>query len=120
MGPVITLVAIVALCIGLIVAGMLPDSWNAQGVRPSGHFPIFVCVRTLGGVAEWIWVLVRQGWLGSGQVRARARALTPGRYRTTIVCTRRRRLLVGGGCRTHRGPPSTAPPSALVAVLVSP
>jgi hypothetical protein len=49
-----TLVAIVVLGIGLIVAGMVLDSWNAQGVRPSGHFPIFVCVRTLGGVAEWI------------------------------------------------------------------
>jgi hypothetical protein len=56
-------------------------------------------------VAQWVWVLVRQGWLGSRADRAEAKVLPTGRYLQTILKARRKHSLMGGGYPTRHGPP---------------
>lgn len=59
-------------------------------------------------VVQWIWVMYRQGWLGSRPEREQAKPISGARWRERIMKARWRESLIGGSYPTRGAPPPVA------------
>jgi hypothetical protein len=61
-------------------------------------------------VAEWIWVMVRRGWLGSRPLRAEVRKIPADKWMRMLHQARRKYSLFGGSYPTRGAPRRAATP----------
>lgn len=65
-------------------------------------------------LAQWLWALLRQGWLGSSPERAQLVELGDGGFLRRLIDARNRKGILGGSY-PRRSRAGSAPPSAATA-----